>query len=89
MSRIASFSESFYTYSMNQFELNFDASTPEERLSQLKKDYLDKVGVHPRTNDPGVIEAALLDPVTERARLALLDCADDRDDLKRPYTGRS
>ena len=71
---------------MSQFELNFESPTAEERLSQLKKDYLAKVGVPPRTNDPDVIEAALRDPVTERARLAELDRADDRDDLKRTYT---
>lgn len=71
---------------MQQFELNFDES-PEDRIVRLKATYLAQVGVPSRTNNPDEIEAALVNPIAERARLTQVDADADKEDLARPYRG--
>ena len=70
---------------MEQFELNFEAPAAEERLAKLKSDYLTKVGVPARTNDPDKIEVALENPEAERERLRAHDRDEDRTDLRNTY----
>ncbi len=69
-----------------QFELNFDAETPEEESARLSKEYNKKVGVIPgimMTKD-AIIEG-INNPNKERARLLAISNAEDEEEMKRTY----
>lgn len=67
---------------MEQMEFNLEAEkTPEELIAEYKE----LVGVSPRTTDVEYIKEALKDPMAERERIAQLDAAEDKEDIKSTY----